>query len=108
MHIGANDLTNEVDTITNLQTIVNRVKRKSPSTKVAISSVFIRYDGVGLDHQVDELNENIRVFCNENLIDYICNKNIDKTCLGKGQLHPNKKGKSIFATNLIKYIESTN
>ena len=44
--------------------------------------------------------------CNENLVDYICNKNIDATCLSKSQLHPNKNVKSIFANNLKNYVQS--
>ena len=44
--------------------------------------------------------------CNDNLVDYICNKNIDDTCLGKAQLHPNEKGKSTFANNPKNYVQS--
>ena len=44
--------------------------------------------------------------CEENLITYIDNTNIDDTCLGKLKLHPNKKGKTYSAKNLINFIES--
>ena len=32
-HAGTNDLTNKIDTITNCQTIANKIKKKSPHTK---------------------------------------------------------------------------
>ena len=103
-HIGTNDITNNVETIQNLQTIINRTKKKSPATKFAIS--FTLYDKPGSATKVENLNTCLRECCNENLVDYICNKNIDATCLGKAQLHPNKKGKSIFAKNLKNYVQS--
>ena len=88
-HIGTNDITNNVETMQNLQTIINRTKIKSPATKFAILSLFTRYDKPGLATKVENLNTCLREFCNENLVDHICNKNIDVTCLGKAQFHPN-------------------
>ena len=40
-HAGINDITNKIDTITNYQTIVNKIKNKSPHSKIAISSLII-------------------------------------------------------------------
>ena len=104
-HIGTNDLSKNVDTITELQTIINRVKRKSPHSKLAFSSCLVWKDCPKLGKKVTHLNNSIKKLCNENLIDFISNENIDESCLGKGKLHPNKKGKSFFANNLIKYID---
>ena len=106
IHSGANDLTNDVDTIENLNTIVNRIKRTSAETKIAISSVFIRKDQRDIERKVRELNVNLKRFCDENLITFLCNDNIDESCLGVKKLHLNKKGSSIFARNLINFMES--
>ena len=46
-HIRTNDITNNVETIQNLQTIINRSKKESPTTKFAISSLFPRCDKQG-------------------------------------------------------------
>ena len=43
-HIGTNYLSKNVATITELQTIINRVKRKSPHSKLALSSCLVRKD----------------------------------------------------------------
>ena len=48
-HIGTNDLSKNVDTITELQTIINRVKRKSPHSKLAFSSCLVRKDSPKLE-----------------------------------------------------------
>lgn len=105
-HVGSNDLTKNVDTIPNLQTIVDRCKRKSAYTKIVISSVVTRKDYRNSETDVIELNDKLKSFCDENKIDYLNNDNIDESCLGKKFLHPNKKGKSYLAKNFINYIKS--
>ena len=56
IHRGCNDLTSKVNTIENLQFIINNIKKKSAHTKIAISSIFIRADKNGVDKQEYELN----------------------------------------------------
>ena len=82
IHCGANDLTNDKNTIQNLQSIVNKIKSKSSCTKIAVSSVLIRNDKNGIEHKVKGLNEKLKSFCEENLIDHLSNDNIDESCLG--------------------------
>ena len=108
LHCGCNDLTSEVDTISNYQGIVNKIKKQSAHTKIAISSLFTRKDKVGMEKKVMELNVRLKSFCQDNLIDYISNDNVNESCLGKAKLHLNKKGKSVFARNLIDYTKSLN
>ena len=43
IHIGTNDVTKNVDTIINLQTIINRVKKKTATTEIVISSILQRH-----------------------------------------------------------------
>ena len=52
--------------------------------------------------KVAKLNDDLKKLCEENLIDYINNGNIDESCLGIKQLHLNKKGNAIFAKNINK------
>ena len=105
IHSGANALTNNVDTIENMQSIVNSIKRKSSHSKIAISSVFIRTDKKDMPNKVKNLNIKLKAFCEENLIDFICNDNVDELCLGLKKLHLNKKGNGRFATNIINYTK---
>lgn len=105
IHTGCNDLVNDIDTIKNLQSIIDRIKKQSSTTKIALSSVFIRKDKQNMENKVNELNANIEKLCEENLIAYISNGNIDETCLGIKKLHLNRKGTSIFARNLIDFLK---
>ena len=105
-HVGTNDLTNEKDTITNLTSIVNRIKRKCPLTTIAISSVITRKDKKELENRAAILNKELMHFCDDNIIDFIPNENIDETCLGIRKLHLNRKGNSYLAVNFIEYLKS--
>ena len=98
IHIGTNDVTKNVDTIINLQTIINRVKKKSATTEIVISSILQRHDRPSIENKVTTLNQDIKTLCDENLIRYLCN--VNESCLAKGKLHPNKKGNSYLANKL--------
>ena len=56
--------------------------------------------------KINEMNKDLKVFCEENLIEFLSYENIDSSCLGKGKLHPNKKGKAYLAKNFIKCINA--
>ena len=84
--------------------MVNRVKRKSSTTKIVISGVVQRHDKTNIESMVKKLNEDLRSFCQENIIEYLSNENVDDSCLGRGQLHPNKKGKAYMAKIFINCI----
>ena len=69
-HAETNDLTNDEDTITNLTSIVNRIKRKCPLATIAISSVITRKDKKELENRAAVLNKELMRFCDDNLIDF--------------------------------------
>ena len=91
-HIGTNDLSKNIDPMPHLQTIVDRVKEKSATTKIPFSSLFVRKNRVDMEKNMEKLNMAIRKFCLENLIDYSNSRNVNESCLGQGKLYPNKKG----------------
>ena len=105
-HAGANDITNNVDTIYNYQVIINHVKKKTSYTKIAISSIITRKDHKDIDFKISEMNIKLKELCEQNLIDFIDNSNIDESCLGERKLHLGKKGNAYLATNFIKYVKS--
>lgn len=105
-HSGTNDITNNVDTIANYQSIINKIKRNSSHTKIAISSVIKRFDRRNIEKMVVELNEKLKTLCEENIIDFIDNDNIDESCLGQKKLHLGQKGNAYLASNFIRYVKS--
>ena len=76
----------------------------SPDTKIVFSSLFQRYDVQDGASMVDEINNRLRNYCQQQNLDYIDNKNITEELLGKKKIHPILKGSSVFAKNLISYL----
>ena len=105
IHIGSNDISKDIDTISNVQNIVSR-KKKSSHTKIVLSSLLVRKDKKNIEEKVRAINVELKKFCEENLVEYLSHKNIDDSCLGKGSLHPNKKGKAYLAKNVINCINA--
>ena len=106
LHMGTKDISENIDTISNLHTIVKRIKKKSASTTIAISSVVTRHDKNSIEKAVSKLSNDLKHVCEDNLIHYLCNDNIDDSYLGKAKLHPNKKGKARLAINFTNFIEN--
>ena len=104
-HVATNDITNNVDTISNYQVVMEKIIKKSPSSKIAISSVIKKMDRKNLDKKVTALNEKLKKFCDVNKIDFINNDNLDESCLGQKKLHLSKKGNAYLASNFIKYVK---
>ena len=61
-----------------------------------------------MEKEVSELNNDIKVFCKENLIEYIRNDSITESCLSAKKLHLNTKGCANLANNLTRYIKNLN
>ena len=62
IHSGSNDISsNDADTIDNLQSIINKVKKQSSHTKLAISFILTRKDVNGYDRKVVELNSKLKM-----------------------------------------------
>ena len=106
IHVGTNDIGNDIDTITNIQNIVAHIKKKSSHTKIIISSLLIRHGKRKIEEKIKILNNELKKFCEENLVDFLGHENIDVTCLGEGKVHQNKKGKAYLAKFFIKFINN--
>ena len=63
LHGGCNDITNDVNTLKNIDRIAQCVKKKSPNSKLIMSEIIIRKDIKGIDKKVEELNENVKKSC---------------------------------------------
>ena len=104
IHVGTNDLTNNINLIRNVKMISKMTKEESPSTKLCFSSVVNRYDIERGTELVEEVNRKLKNYCNQNDHDFINNDNIREGDLGKRKLHPNKKGLKLLVKNILEYL----
>ena len=83
------------------------MKRISPNSKIAFSSITIRKDKKDIDKNVAETNARVKNYCSQKKSDYIENTNIKEKHLGVKMLHLNKRGNSLLVANFLRYLRST-
>ena len=103
VHIGANDLTNDVNHLNNVKKIVNKSKKKN--VKIAFSNIIIRKDRRNLEKSRADTNTRLKNYCMQKNIGYIDNANLKENHLGVKKLHLIRKGNILFAKNLLNFIE---
>ena len=107
VHVGTNDLTNNVNLLNSVKKMVNKVKNSSPNTKLVFSSVILRKDKKDISKKVGETNQRLKNYCKQKNIDFVDNSNIIEEHLGSKKLHLNKRGNSILAKNILKFLRDS-
>ena len=109
-HGICNDLDKkDVDSIKNLESMLETIKSKSPSTKLSISLLLPREDRDGMSKKVKEMNTRIKAFCVENDVMIVSHDNINSNHLGKRKLHLSRDGLKLFAGNIAnRYLRKLN
>ena len=105
VHVGTNDLTNKINLLSNAKKIVNKILKKSPNTVVTFSNIIVRKDKRNLEKARADTNSRLKNFCRQKNINLIPNDNIKEEHLGVKKIHLNRKGNSIFAKNVLSFIE---
>ena len=106
IHAGTNNLTNGINMLNNAKKIVKELTTKLPKVKIAFSGLITRKDKKNLDKNVTEINKRLKNYCRQKDIGYLHNSNITEDSSGIKNLHLNRKGKSLFAKNLLKYFNN--
>ena len=107
VRVGTDDITNNVNLLTNVKKIVNKVSKELPSTSMVFSSIINRKDKTNVQKTLPDTNARLKNFCMQKGISFIGNSGIKEFHLGKRKLDLNKKGNSAFAKNLLHHINRT-
>ena len=105
VHAGTNDLTKNISTLRSVKKLCEKAKRISPDTKIVLSNIIYRKDRRNTDKQCIDTNARLKNFCNQKNIPLIDNGNIKEEHLGVKKLHLDRRGNSLFAKNLLGFIE---
>ena len=105
VHSGTNNLTKNINTLRSVKKLCEKAKRISPDTKIVFSNIIYRKDRRNTDKQRTDTNARIKNFCNQKNIPLIDNGNIKEEHLGVKKLHLNRRDNSLFAKNLLGFIE---
>ena len=91
VHVGTNEITNNVNRLTNVKKIFNKVFEELPSTSIALSSIINRKDVTNIQKTIRDTNARLNL-CMQKGISFIDSSGIKEFHLGKMKLHLNKKG----------------
>ena len=105
VHAGTNDLTKDINTLRSVKKLCEKAKRISPVTKIAFSNIIYQKDKRNTDKQRVDTNARLKNFCNQIYIPLIDNGNIKEEQVGVKKLYLNRRGNSLFAKNLLGFIE---
>lgn len=65
IHAGTNDITNNVNYLSNVKKIVKLVRETPKDTKLCFSSIICRTDIKNIDGKVHEINSHLENYCNQ-------------------------------------------
>ena len=105
VQVGTNDLTNDINLLSNAKKIVNKVNKASPDTVLTFSNIIVRKDKKKLEKDRADTNSRLKNFCRQKNINLLSNDNIKEEHLGVKKLPLNRKGNSVFAKNILNFIE---
>ena len=105
--VGTDDLKNGINLLSNVKKIVNKTNKTFPNKVLTFSNTIIRKDKKNLEKTRAGTNSRFKNFCWQKKINLISNDNIKEEHPGIQKLHLNWKGNSIFAKNLLNFIEGS-
>ena len=105
LHAGTNNLTKNINTLRSAKKLCQKAKRISPDTKIVFLNIIYWKNRRNTDKQRIDTNSRLIKFCNQKNDPLIYNGTIKKELLGVKKLLLNRRGNSLFAKNLVDFIE---
>ena len=75
-HVGTNDLTSDMNLLSNVKKIVNKTNNTSPNTVLTFSNTIFRKDKTNLEKSRADTNSRLKNSCWQKKINFISNDNI--------------------------------
>ena len=105
LHCGANDVTNDVNTVKKGMKLVKEIQENDGSTDIVISRLIKRFDRNAID-DIERIDEKLKRWCIGKGLTFTDNNNINESCLNRGKLLLNRRGLSYLANSFKKFIKS--
>ena len=106
MHIGTNDLTKGVNTMSKVKKIVSSVQEVDSTRNIQLgfSSIVQRADK-DYSKEIKDINTRLKSYCLGKGLIFVDNSNIDESCLNNSKLHLGKKGTQLLSQNILRSLE---
>ena len=106
MHIGTNDLTKGVNTMSKVRKIVNAIQEVDSTRNIQLgfSSIVQRADKE-YSKEIKDISTRLKSYCLGKGLIFVDNSNIDESCLNSSKLHLSKKGMQLLSQNILRSLE---
>ena len=106
MHVGMNDMTRGVNTMSKVGKIVCAIQEVDSTRKIQLcfSSIVERADK-GYSKEIKNINTRLKSYCLGKGLIFVDNSNIDESCLNNSKLHLSKKGTQLLSQNILRSLE---
>ena len=97
LHVGTNNVKDSESSqkiAESISKLGGQIKKNSPNTKVALSSIIVRKDKTTIRNKIKDINDILKNICDQNAWTFIDNTNVDLSCLNRRGIHLNRKGNS--------------
>ena len=107
MHVGTNDLTKGVNTMSKVRKIVSAIQEVDSTRNIQLgfSSIVQRADK-DYSKEIKDINTRLKSYCLGKGLIFVDNSNIDESCLNNSKLHLSKKGTQLLSQNILRSLEA--
>ena len=107
LHVGTNDTKNRKATeiMNDIDNLWQEIKVAAPGAELIISKLINREENMKSKQTVIEVNKLLEDYCTATNLGLIIHDNITSTSLNRSNLHLNRYGSSIFARNIVRYLQ---
>ena len=106
MHVGTNDLTKGVNTMSKVRKIVSVIQEVDSTRNIQLgfSSIVQRADK-DYSKEIKDINTRLKSYCLGKGLIFVDNSNIGESCLNNSKLHLSKKGTQLLSQNILRSLE---
>ena len=104
MHVGTNDLTKGVNTMSKVRKIVSAIQEvdSTRNIRLGFSSIVQRADK-DYSKEIEDINTSLKSYCLGKGLIFVDNSNIDESCINDSKFHLSKKGTQLLSQNLLRF-----
>ena len=106
MHVGMNDMTRGVNTMSKVWKIVCAIQEVDSTRNIQLcfSSIVERADK-DYSKEIKNINTRLKSYCLGKGMIFVANSNIYKSCLNNSKLHLSEKGSQLLSQNFLRSLE---
>ena len=106
MHVGTNDLTKGVNTMSKVRKIVSAIQEVDSTGNIQLGfSSIAQMADKDYSKEINNIYPRLKSYCLGKGLIFVDNSNIDESCLNNSKFHLSKKGTQLLLQNILRSLE---